>query len=200
MIGRYSIYLWHWPLMVFAVSLWPEAPFARALAAALSFLPAVASYRWVERPIRQLPPLTPGRTFALVGAIVSPAILLAATVDFAAGHYWIPRNNSGSFLAHQGDTSWADFFSLLSRTYYPCTDRTIPYKGDTMRCWQSKPASRIDVAIVGDSHAEHLFVGLTEALPDKNIVYHIEKGFPSDPYMAWTESSTTLHQIRRSKQ
>jgi peptidoglycan/LPS O-acetylase OafA/YrhL len=183
----YSIYLWHWPLMVFAVVLWPEAlpppslptgsdlSYARILAGVLSFLPAVASYRWVEQPIRRLPPLTRRRTFALVGAVVSPAILLAATADVAADRYWLPRYKWGALLVHQGDTEWDDFFPLLQRTYYPCTDKAvldgIP-KQDFPRCRQSKPDSQRNVALVGDSHSEHLFLGLAEALPNKNIVYY----------------------------
>jgi peptidoglycan/LPS O-acetylase OafA/YrhL len=83
----YSIYLWHWPLIVFALILWPHASFARILAVLLSLLPALGSYRWVEQPIRRLPPLATRRTFALVGAVVSPVILLAAAVDFASDHY-----------------------------------------------------------------------------------------------------------------
>jgi len=49
--------------------------------------------------------------------------------------------------------------------------------GGIIRCSQSKPGSHIDVALIGDSHAEHLFLGLAEALPDKNVVYYI-RGIP----------------------
>ena len=178
----YSIYLWHWPLRVFAVYLWPQAPFAAVLAVTLSILPAVASYRWVEQPIRRLPPLTPRRTFGLVLAVVSPAILLAATVDTAAANYWIPRYKSGTFSAYQGDTGWADFERYLDNTYYACTDEVFregAHKwGGISACHQSQPASRIDVAIVGDSHAEALFPGLAEALPNKNVVYYTRDGLP----------------------
>jgi peptidoglycan/LPS O-acetylase OafA/YrhL len=179
----YSIYLWHWPLKVFAVCLWPQVPFAAVLAATLSILPAVASYRWVEQPLRRLPPLTRPRTLALVGAVVCPAILLAETLGFAANDYWLPRYKSGTLaIHHQGDTDWADFFLHLRGTYYPCTDQAIRDSAgkweSITRCWQSKPGSRIDVALVGDSHAEHLFLGLAEALPNKNIVYYIQNNLP----------------------
>jgi peptidoglycan/LPS O-acetylase OafA/YrhL len=179
----YSIYLWHWPLITFAFYLWPRVPFPGVLAAALSILPALASYQWIEQPSRRLPPLTRPRTLALVGAVVSPPILLAATLGFAANEYWIPRYKSANLaIAHQADTDWADFFPHLRGTYYPCTDQAIrdnapEWKGIT-RCWQSKPSSRIDVALVGDSHAEHLFLGLAEALPNKNIVYYVQYGPP----------------------
>ena len=178
----YSIYLWHWPLRVFAVYLWPQAPFVAVLAVALSILPAVASYRWVEQPIRRLPPLTPQRTLGLVLTVVSPAILLAATVHTAADKYWIPRYKSGTLSAYQGDTGWTDFQLYLDNNYYACTDKVFregAHKwGGINNCHQSKPGSRIDVAIVGDSHAEALFPGLAEALPNKNIVYYTRDALP----------------------
>ncbi len=156
----YSIYLWHWPLRVFAVRLWPEAPYAAVLAAALSLLPAVASYRWVEQPIRRLPPLTPRRTFALVGSVVCPSILLAAALGVAADHYWYPRYLSGAVpIAHHGDTGLGRLRRALTKTS-TIRVRTKPFgianwkwQGKYTRCFQSKPGSRIDVALVGDSHA-----------------------------------------------
>ena len=40
--------------------------------------------------------------------------------------------------------------------------------------------SRLIIPEVGsDSHAEHLFIGLSEALPDVNIMYFIDDGFPT---------------------
>jgi peptidoglycan/LPS O-acetylase OafA/YrhL len=181
----YSIYLWHWPLKVFAFFLWPEVPFAAIPAVTLSILPAVASYRWIEQPLRRLPPMTRPRTLALVAAVVSPSILLAATLDLGANEYWLPRYESGSVpITHEGDTAWADFFLYVRKHFYPCSDPAIRdnaldshIEGIT-RCWQSKPGSHIDVAIVGDSHAEHLFLGLAEALSDKNVVYYTLAALP----------------------
>ena len=179
----YSIYLWHWPLVVFAVHLWPDVGFALLGAATLSFLPAVASYRWVEDPLRRLAPMTRPRTLALVAAVVSPAILLAATVGLAADRYWLPRYKSGAVpITHQGDTGWTDWDAYLRKTYHPCThqairDAALKWKGIS-NCHQSKPGSRIDVAVVGDSHAEAFFLGLADVSPDKNIVYYSSRGVP----------------------
>ena len=129
-------------------------------------------------------PLTRPRTLALVGAVVCPSILLAATLGIAADHYWLPRYKSGAVpIAHQGDTGWEDFGPLLSTIYYPCSDQAIwdiesKRLGKYARCRQSMPGPHIDVALVGDSHVEHLFQAFAAALPDKNIVYYFWDGLP----------------------
>ena len=180
----YSIYLWHWPLIVFARHLWPDVSFAAPLAAVLSIVPAVASYRWIEQPFRRLP--TPGgrRTAAVVIAVVLPPVVLAATLNVAANDYWLPQYNSGSIpLAHQGDVGdWGGYFASLRDTYYPCADlgirsSALEWNGQP-RCTQSKPGAGIDVVVFGDSHAEHLFVGLAEAMPNQNILYSVPGPLP----------------------
>ena len=47
-----------------------------------------------------------------------------------------------------------------------------------IRCFQSKKNQSIDIAIIGDSHTEHLFIGLAEAIPSKNIVYYTRPTLP----------------------
>lgn len=49
----YGLYLWHWPLIVFAVRLAPptEAELAGSLAVAVAVLVSAISYRWVEVPM-----------------------------------------------------------------------------------------------------------------------------------------------------
>lgn len=49
----YSLYLWHWPVIVFFLYFFPNASWQMLLgAAAVSLLPAYASYRFLENPIR----------------------------------------------------------------------------------------------------------------------------------------------------
>src|SRR5690606_325111 len=49
----YSWYLWHWPVLVFVAAVVGElSPQVGVGVAALSYLPAVLSYRFVEQPFR----------------------------------------------------------------------------------------------------------------------------------------------------
>jgi hypothetical protein len=53
------------------------------------------------------------------------------------------------------------------------------YWADAIRCLQSKPEDKpIDIALIGDSHAEHLFLGLAERLPKQNVSYYLKNTLP----------------------
>ncbi|WSL80159.1 SGNH hydrolase domain-containing protein [Kitasatospora sp. NBC_01266] len=80
-LGRlsYNLYLWHWPVLVLAESrLGPLGwPVKVALTAAAA-LPALATLRWVERPLRRNPVVTelPRRGLSLgLSAVILPVVL-----------------------------------------------------------------------------------------------------------------------------
>jgi hypothetical protein len=78
----YSLYLWHWPLVVFAAGFWPRGElFPRVLAAAFSLLPAWLSHRFVERRFRAVGTPKP-RAAALLAAccIGAPMIAMVAAL------------------------------------------------------------------------------------------------------------------------
>ena len=83
-IGRisYSLYLWHWPLVVLpAEALQVNLPLAVKIGLALATFPiAAASQRWIEDPIRhgRFVGLRPGRSFALVSATA----IVVASISF----------------------------------------------------------------------------------------------------------------------
>jgi len=54
----YSLYLWHWPLIIFAAALWPQESTrlsTRAAIFGLTFLVSIASFYLIERPFRRMP-------------------------------------------------------------------------------------------------------------------------------------------------
>lgn len=181
----YSIYLWHWPFIVFAIYLWPFSPYAATLAAVISLAPAVASYHWVEQPIRQRVTGSRIQTVRLITVVTIPPILLAGLLGVTARFYWQPQYESGARSAlYEVDGDWTEYYVYLSENYFACTDLVILENADEYegikRCWQSKPDATVDVALIGDSHAEHLFLGLAENLPAKNVAYYIQNGIPVD--------------------
>ena len=76
----YSLYLWHWPFVVFGGLLWPTNPWAPAIAAGLSFAPAILSFYLLEQPLRQKQ-LTSSRQVVRVitGTLAPPALVLSAS-------------------------------------------------------------------------------------------------------------------------
>src|SRR5207244_7449427 len=82
-VGRisYSVYLWHWPLFVFAPIALAGAPAAIQVAVALAatFVLAGATYRWVEDPLRRGAVLGRRPPLNLATAAVSSVVLVALT-------------------------------------------------------------------------------------------------------------------------
>jgi peptidoglycan/LPS O-acetylase OafA/YrhL len=80
----YSLYLWHWPLAVFAGEVWGRG-LPVALAVLASALPAWASYRFLEQPIhhsrrlaaRTRPTLALGAALSLGGVALGLPLVLA---------------------------------------------------------------------------------------------------------------------------
>lgn len=170
----YAIYLWHWPLIVFAKTLWPADWEAPVIAAVLSLAPALISYRWVEQPIRRMHIRTRRGWALLTSCVLLPPLLSAGALAFVAKNVWGARFASGELPAvYQGDIGQGAFEKFVAINGYPC----LPMKPrDSMAsrvpgapCVQSKIGEAITMAIVGDSHAGHFFPGLALALPDQNV-------------------------------
>jgi peptidoglycan/LPS O-acetylase OafA/YrhL len=79
----YSLYLWHWPVHVFATYASPAPLSAVAIVAliTLSFALGVLSWRYVERPFRAGRHLfTRGRLFALAAIAMTASVAVAGTL------------------------------------------------------------------------------------------------------------------------
>jgi peptidoglycan/LPS O-acetylase OafA/YrhL len=79
----YSWYLWHWPLIVFGAMVWPMSAWIPVALAAFSLVPAWASTRFLENPIRHNKRIVGWRAVAL--ATVCTIIPTAACLGLAAG-------------------------------------------------------------------------------------------------------------------
>lgn len=142
----YSIYLWHWPAIVFTKLIWPGNQAAVATAAAMSFLPAYASYRWVEQPIRGLETPTRTRRVVLVVGTVIPGLALSGLLLISANHgFWQPAVQELK----------AQVEPLHAATLAGCHASGPMTPKAARRCVWNASATGAPIYLVGDSHAEH---------------------------------------------
>ncbi|GAB3239403.1 acyltransferase family protein [Kineosporia babensis] len=147
----YSIYLWHWPLIVIATLLWPS-PWIAAAAAVVSLIPAYLSYRFVEQPLRhgsvRLPKVYLG------GAVSAGLVVVAALTLQVAGPWAVP--NAAAYAGQRDELTFG--------RENGCLVRNRPYEeADFDRCMTTVPNSKGWVMLAGDSHAEALSTGLIDA-------------------------------------
>jgi len=175
----YPLYLWHWPLLSFVRILTSDEPRPdlQAVAVAVSFVLAWLTYELIEIPIRFGPEIKV-KTVALASAIACAGLLGFSTY---LGDGWPDRRSAASQVIYEGDTGHLAFHEYGVRKFHTCTPDSIAQAAlrwdGFIRCQQSRANSDIDIALLGDSHAEHLFFGLAEALPHRNLVFYIK----SDP-------------------
>lgn len=186
----YSWYLWHWPLIVFAGVVFRDAPWAAPLAAAASLLPAVASYRWVEKPIHLDRALTSARASALLlsACITIPFLGGLALANANAHGWWQPRIASANAL-------------IAER--YPAPDSCQFYgpvgQMDAPACTWEVPDSKGTVLLVGDSHALHVSGPVIRAANGLgyDVQVSISPGCAFAAGQAWT-TTTCQHFVKAS--
>ena len=148
----YPLYLWHWMLLSFAgiVSTDHTVPRGvRVTAVAAGIVLAVLTYRFVEAPIR-----FGARRRGLTAVALCAALLGVGCLGFATyARAGIPSRIG----ARRDDPN--DRSARLARIEVPgtidCAWRVKPY-ADSSYC---RSAADPDVALIGDSHAAHLFHG-----------------------------------------
>jgi len=169
----YSLYLWHWPFIVFAGLLWPDEPWVLPAAGLAASVPALASYYWVEQPLRRLTQRDRRRLTTLVATTIAVPLLVAGFAPGVVTH-WSPVS---AFEGHDA------FYSYIDSRWFRCpqdVERLVNEKDPQgkKRCFRSQQSDRYDVVLFGDSHAEHFFPGLAMARPHDNILVLIDGSPP----------------------
>lgn len=128
----YSLYLWHWPLIVFAELVFGSSWLVMGATLLLTFAASMASFRWVEQPFRSGSASIRTRTAgaaALALCALALALGSAQAVKFGWGQSWA----LGAHAAIQRD----------------CDSPPL----DAERCRWSPTDPRGTVLLVGDSQA-----------------------------------------------
>ncbi len=154
----YPLYLWHWPLLSFEHIVWGGKPPAlwRGAAVAVAILLAWVTYRYIEPPLRY------GKhsTAKAVGLFV-----VLAAIGF--GGYALYKSNGfpqrvGETISDsQSSMAPIDFERLRAESQSRCESVFPEWKKQDNKCLMQKAPGQNTVAILGDSHAGHLFAGLS---------------------------------------
>lgn len=175
----YPLYLWHWPLLIFVKIIQSGEPglFTRLAFIAVSILLAWLTYRYVESPVRAAHNKV--RVAMLLTALMIAIGYIGFNTYVKDGFSWRKPVATADYI---GDIWHSEYHKYMAQKYYVCEPpdiaaRALRWEG-AIRCLQSKPDSEPDFAIMGDSHAEHLFHGIADSLPNRNVVFYINDTLP----------------------
>jgi peptidoglycan/LPS O-acetylase OafA/YrhL len=184
----YSLYLVHWPLIVFwrAFRFDAPGPLAASGLVALSFVLAALQYHLVEERFRhQREGSLPGTRFlARAGLVALAMTAVAGAVVLSNG---VPqRIPADRYLLTDRDQR-----REIERLYCERPDPALP--AALFTCQNDRGAGR-SIILWGDSHAMHLVPGFNAAYPDANI-YAIflpgcvpERGFGEEAALSGREA------------
>lgn len=174
----YPLYLWHWPLLTYARILEGRTPpvSTRVLLVVASFILAYITYRIIEKPLR-----FHARQRVVTYGLAS-AVLLVGGAGFitSANNGFENRTVNLREVKFAGDIGHVEFHDYVETNFFPCTPDEVRAQAETWegttRCSQSRNDIPVDTILLGDSHAEHLYIGLAESLPNKNVAFYIRNG------------------------
>ncbi|MGQ0458018.1 MAG: acyltransferase family protein [Hyphomicrobium sp.] len=177
----YSLYLWHWPVLTLSRYYWDGASQGIQAAAwlSLSFVLAWASWRYIEKPVRESSSLRPLGLFASVAA--SSLVLL-----LAGGAAYLKDGAPGRFdtaIRTHFDAS-ADFLQDWSRC---AVADTGPFQG--VEVCPIGPEGRPTFVVWGDSHVRAFKEGLS-LLADET---------KSSGLLIWRAGCPTLFDVRKQE-
>jgi peptidoglycan/LPS O-acetylase OafA/YrhL len=200
----YSLYLWHWPMIVLATAHWGGLSLTRGLAvAAASVVPAWLTFKLVENPLRYSRAisgsprlaLSLGGNFTFAGICAGLALLVLATSAAAPSvAAKQPARGAGLLLGSVGTGSAPlgpvpdrfDFITPdplragkdLPETTDHCFQQMV--EPDVIWCTYGNPHGKTTVALVGDSKMDQWLPAfqLLAAQNDWKIVVAFKGGCP----------------------
>jgi peptidoglycan/LPS O-acetylase OafA/YrhL len=162
----YSIYLWHWPLIVFYRLFFANVPnrIEKASLVIICILAATISWRFIERPFREKPyKLKAYGTLAAGGAVmIFTAVMAFALPSLINGVFRYP-SRAMEVLSY----ARIDETHMRAGTCFSMSSGIAKIIDN--RCLQIKPDVP-NFLILGDSHAAHLWSGLQASYPTVNFL------------------------------
>ncbi|PRB70151.1 acyltransferase family protein [Arthrobacter sp. MYb213] len=203
-LASYSLYLWHWPLIVFVTHLLGHDPnpIQSLVLLAGSLVFAWASLKFVESPARRFTPLAGSAKLSLVAGAAAVAVVAGtALIPGIAQRESIEKDQQAVAQLIQDPPAGLGAASVGSGApaYLPETTQIIPVPAtaeddqpDLGACVQDPQSTQIKecefgsknatftVALVGDSHAAHWFEALSEHAKERGwkVVTYLKNSCP----------------------
>ncbi len=154
----YSLYLWHWPLIVFARHWLPEplTPTQAALVALATFCIACVSWKFIEQPLRRGGSLwtTPKLRVRYSSVIVCSLAFVGMSLDIGNGFPWLQPKAVLAVVDDESDRS-----PLRERCHIARRDQGRLNVADT--CVFGSANAR-EIVVLGDSHGAELGYALSD--------------------------------------
>ena len=214
----YSLYLWHWPLLVFATHVMGRDP--RPLESvgllALSLLLAAASHRWVETPARRFRPLAVSSLRALAAGSVAVVLVAGLAVTPVVGQSRLLERERAAATALVADPpagfgaasidDGAGPYLAASRQIVPIPAEAgsdlpqlgncvqAPDAGSTRECEFGDPHGKTTVALVGDSHATQWYQAIDAMAREHGwkLVTYLKNSCPFTSSTRWAEAQGNI--------
>ena len=182
----YSLYLWHWPLIVFAGVLWGSEPLIAFFAVVASFIAAPASYYLVENPLRHRAVETPGQRLGFIGLVLAIPAIILFTIWWVSSRVIVPTLEAA--IGKPTEMSFARTTDCITGNRF--TDDW------SARCTTGPDRPGDPIYLIGDSTAAHYDEALLiagEVLDRPVTIITAHSCFPS-PYLSlvW-EDGTKQH-------
>ncbi|MDI6027042.1 acyltransferase family protein [Corticibacterium sp. UT-5YL-CI-8] len=166
----FSLYLWHWPVLVLyrQLGIGDMPPVLdRVLLAALAFGLAIATYRYVETPFRHWHP--PYKKAVAIGTVAAAAIGAAG-----AGLSWSGGYPARLSVELQELDAFRDHTVGMMTGNRDCfvSSANADFRRSCLNVSKSKP----NVLLVGDSHLAMLAPALRERFPEINFLQSTRAG------------------------
>lgn len=152
----FSLYLWHWPVVVFVNYVWLDTPstFILLLSLLFTLILSTLSWRYIEEPLRQAS--SSKKTYMIVISSSSCLILFSSIALYYKG---FPERHS-------------DMVNKLSEnigTHYRCSiDQYRSYNGTRACAFGEDVSKEFTVALVGNSHAQMYAPAFEKSLTSSN--------------------------------
>lgn len=177
----YSLYLWHWPIIVFVhvaglpfaakLGLPHEGTMLNLVILALSLVAGTLSWKFVEQPFRLgRGPMLPRRAvFAITGTFAVAVIAWSATVLGVGG---FPQRFKPETVEV---ASYINYTVNDSRGDDGCFIEQPGDQFDAKRCLAASPTQR-NILLLGDSHAASLWQGVVHRQPESRVMLAASSG------------------------